>query len=256
MGRGLAFQKRIGDVIDPDKIEKEFILKDAVIANQFQELFADIPQEEVEMVKHMVDAAEKELGAELTATSYLALADHMHYALIRARQGVEIPNPLLFETRKFYPKEYDFARRMIADINTLYHVDLPESEAGFVAFHIVNVLQQTGSLTQTMQATELVRDVLTIISRFFGIVLDSDSLNYQRVVTHLQFFAQRYLNDDLSHDTDEFLFALVQSKYSEAFHAVERVNAFLVKTYEKPIGESEMIYLTIHIARLASEQKK
>ena len=41
----------------------------------------------------------------------------------------------------------------------------------------------------TMEATKMVRDILTIISRYFGQVFDEDSLNYQRIVTHLQYFA-------------------------------------------------------------------
>lgn len=254
MGRGLAFQKKTGDAIDPAKIEKEFILRDSTTAKQFDQLFADIPPEEVEIVKQIADDVEKELGVELTANSYLALTDHMHYALVRAKEGIEIPNPLLFETRKFYPEEYAFAQRAIQRVNQYFDVALPESEAGFVAFHIVNASQQTGSLTKTMQSTEMVRDVLTIISRFFGIVLNPDSINYHRIVTHLQYFAQRYLGDELSQDTDEFLYALVQSKYPQAFQAVNRINDFLEKTYGQPIGESEMIYLTIHIERVVNDQ--
>lgn len=254
MGRGLAFQKKMGDAIDPAKIEKEFILRDSTTAKQFDQLFADIPLEEVEIVKQIADDVEKELGVELTANSYLALTDHMHYALVRAKEGIEIPNPLLFETRKFYPAEYAFAQQAIQRVNQYFDVALPDSEAGFVAFHIVNASQQTGSLTKTMQSTEMVRDVLTIISRFFGIVLNPDSINYHRIVTHLQYFAQRYLGDELSQDTDEFLYALVQGKYPQAFQAVNRINDFLEKTYGKPIGESEMIYLTIHIERVVNDQ--
>ena len=33
-----------------------------------------------------------------------------------------------------------------------------------------------------MEATKMVRDILTIISRYFGQVFDEDSLNYQRML--------------------------------------------------------------------------
>ncbi len=93
-------RKKIGDVIDDAFVEKEFVLKDSFTANQFQQLFADIPAEEVEAVKQVVDEAEQVLGVELSPNIYLTLTDHIHYALMRAREGIEIPNPLLFETRK------------------------------------------------------------------------------------------------------------------------------------------------------------
>lgn len=253
MGRGIAFKKKIGDVIDNAFVEKEFVLKDSFTANQFQQLFADIPAEEVEAVKQVVDEAEQVLGVELSPNIYLTLTDHIHYALMRAREGIEIPNPLLFETRKFYPKEYAIAVKAVERFEKNFGVSLPEAEKGFIAFHIVNSEQANGTMETTMQAVEIVRDVLAIISRFYGKVFNPDSLNYQRITTHLQYFAQRYLSDDLSGEKDEFLFELIQAKYPKAFQTVQRINEYLIKTYGKPIGESEMIYLTIHIERVVNE---
>ena len=253
MGRGIAFKKKIGDEIDAAFVEKEFVLKDSFTANQFQQLFADIPAEEVEAVKQVVDEAEQVLGIELSPNIYLTLTDHIHYALIRAREGIEIPNPLLFETRKFYPKEYEVAAKTVARLEKNFGVSLPEAEKGFIAFHIVNSEQANGTMETTMQAVEIVRDVLAIISRFYGKVFNPDSLNYQRITTHLQYFAQRYLSDDLSGEKDEFLFELIQAKYPKAFQTVQRINDYLIQTYGKPIGESEMIYLTIHIERVVNE---
>lgn len=253
MGRGIAFKKKIGDVIDDAFVEKEFVLKDSFTANQFQQLFADIPAEEVEAVKKVVDEAEQVLGVELSPNIYLTLTDHIHYALMRAREGIEIPNPLLFETRKFYPKEYAIAAKAVERFENNFGVSLPEAEKGFIAFHIVNSEQANGTMETTMQAVEIVRDVLAIISRFYGKVFNPDSLNYQRITTHLHYFAQRYLSDDLSGEKDEFLFELIQAKYPKAFQTVQRINEYLIKTYGKPIGESEMIYLTIHIERVVNE---
>ncbi|TXJ87355.1 PRD domain-containing protein [Enterococcus gallinarum] len=253
MGRGIAFKKKIGDVIDDTFVEKEFVLKDSFTANQFQQLFADIPAEEVEVVKQVVDEAEQVLGVELSPNIYLTLTDHIHYALMRAREGIEIPNPLLFETRKFYPKEYAIAAKAVERFEKNFGVSLPEAEKGFIAFHIVNSEQANGTMETTMQAVEIVRDVLAIISRFYGKVFNPDSLNYQRITTHLHYFAQRYLSDDLSGEKDEFLFELIQAKYPKAFQTVQRINEYLIKTYGKPIGESEMIYLTIHIERVVNE---
>ena len=245
--------RKIGDVIDDAFVEKEFVLKDSFTANQFQQLFADIPAEEVEAVKQVVDEAEQVLGVELSPNIYLTLTDHIHYALMRAREGIEIPNPLLFETRKFYPKEYAIAAKAVERFEKNFGVSLPEAEKGFIAFHIVNSEQANGTMETTMQAVEIVRDVLAIISRFYGKVFNPDSLNYQRITTHLHYFAQRYLSDDLSGEKDEFLFELIQAKYPKAFQTVQRINEYLIKTYGKPIGESEMIYLTIHIERVVNE---
>lgn len=255
MGKGIAFQKKSGDVVEDTLIEKEFVLKDSVTSQQFQQLFEDVPAEEIELVKKIVDYAEKELQVTLAPTIYLNLTDHMHYAIMRAKEGIELPNPLLFETKKFYPKEFRIAQHTLAKISDYFSVTLPESEAGFIAFHIVNAQQKHADMSTTMETTEMVRNILRIISRYFGITLNAETLSYQKIVTHLQYFAQRYLENKLSEETDEFLFALIQSKYPKAFQAVQRINDFLITRYDRPIGESEMIYLTIHIERVVQEQQ-
>ncbi len=54
MGKGIAFQKKSGDVVEDTLIEKEFVLKDSVTSQQFQQLFEDVPAEEIELVKKLL----------------------------------------------------------------------------------------------------------------------------------------------------------------------------------------------------------
>ncbi len=106
----------------------------------------------------------------------------------------------------------------------------------------------------TMTATTMVRDILSIISKFFGIMFDEESLNYQRIITHLQFLPS-VISREGSDEQDEFLYALVQGKYPKAFHCVERINEYLRQTQKQEMGIAEQIYLTIHIQRVVSEKK-
>ena len=255
MGRGLAFKKKIGDPIDSAFIQNEFVLKDSFTGRQMQQLFSDIPSEEIDAVKKIVDMIEKALQVELSTNIYITMTDHIHYAIMRTKEGIEMPNPLLLETQKFYPQEFAAAEQALTLVAEELGVQLPKSEAGFITFHIVNSRQGNDNMETTMQTTEIVRDILTLISRYFGQTLDTQSLNYHRIVTHLHYFAQRYLKHQLAEDKDEFLFALVQAKYPKSFQTVLRINEYLLQTYDQPIGESEMIYLTIHIDRVVSEKK-
>ncbi|MGM0330344.1 BglG family transcription antiterminator LicT [Enterococcus sp. AZ084] len=255
MGKGLAFQKKPGDTISEESIQKEFVLKDSFTTHQFQQLMADVPLEEVELVKQIVDLAEEQLKIQLSPNIYLTLTDHIHYAISRAKENIELPNPLLFETKKFYPKEYRAAKQALQLVEEKLGVTLPMDEAGFIAFHFVNSEQGNGDMQVTMTATKMVRDILSIISKFFGIAFDEDSLNYQRIITHLQFFTQRYLKDEASDEKDEFLYALVQGKYPKAFRCVERINEYLIQTQQKEMGSGEQIYLTIHIQRVVTEKQ-
>ncbi|HAQ0086730.1 TPA: PRD domain-containing protein, partial [Enterococcus faecium] len=88
MGKGLAFQKKIGDEISPEAVQKEFVLRDSFAKNQFQQLMADIPAEEIEWVKQVVELAEDKLKVEFSPNIYLTLTDHLHYAITRAKENI------------------------------------------------------------------------------------------------------------------------------------------------------------------------
>ena len=47
---------------------------------------ADIPAEEIEWVKQVVELAEDKLKVEFSPNIYLTLTDHLHYAITRAKK--------------------------------------------------------------------------------------------------------------------------------------------------------------------------
>ncbi|MEW8976755.1 MAG: CAT RNA binding domain-containing protein, partial [Exiguobacterium sp.] len=58
MGRGIAFQKRMGDVIDESRIEKTFTLESKESRERFIDFLNEMPQAEIETVKEIVKMAE------------------------------------------------------------------------------------------------------------------------------------------------------------------------------------------------------
>ncbi len=73
---------------------------------------ADIPAEEIEWVKQVVELAEDTLKVEFSPNIYLTLTDHLHYAITRAKENIQLPNPLLFETKNFIRKNIKQRKRL------------------------------------------------------------------------------------------------------------------------------------------------
>lgn len=113
MGKGLAFQKKSGDEISPEAVQKEFVLRDSFAKNQFQQLMADIPAEEIEWVKQVVELAEDKLKVEFSPNIYLTLTDHLHYAITRAKENIQ----LLIH---YYLKQKNFIRKNIKQRKRLF----------------------------------------------------------------------------------------------------------------------------------------
>ena len=120
--------------------------------------------------------------------------------------------------------------------------------------HLANSVTDYQDMATTMKNTEIVKNILNVVRRYFGCEFDENSTNYQRMVTHIQFFVQRIMNNELSEETDDFLYELVQSKYPEAFQCSLRVKDYLLTKRDISISHSEIIYLTIHINRVVNNK--
>ncbi len=256
MGRGLAFQQKQGDKIDSSKIDKIFVSGSSEGVREIEKMVLTVDPVILDIAKETILYAEKTTDHEYSDQAYITLTDHLNYAVERGRKGVFIPNPLLFEIKKFYPEECKVALKAIEVINEQFDIDFPTDEAGFIAIHLANSRINANELPITMESTEMVRDILNIISRFFGILFDDTSLSYNRMVTHIQYFVKRILQDETIEENDEFLYALVQSKYPEAFNCSQRIKDYLCHSKSVKIKEPEMIYLVIHINRVVEDTKK
>ncbi|GAA5417313.1 transcription antiterminator LicT [Paraliobacillus ryukyuensis] len=254
MGRGLAFQKKVGQTVDAEKIEKTFVMENSSISDKLTELLRDTPAEIFEIAYKIISIAKEQLPYDLDDYLYIALTDHLNFAISRYKQGISIANALLWEIKKYYKKEFELALESLLIINREIEVDLPQDEAASIALHFVNSQLSGENVETTMQITKIVNSILTIVIYHYNIKLDEASINYERFLTHLKFFALRYIRSERNQAVaeDNFLFEQVKNKYPKAFHCSEKVAAFVSKTYGWKVSNDEKIYLTLHIHRVTS----
>ncbi|MBC1520160.1 PRD domain-containing protein [Listeria aquatica] len=255
MGRGIAFQKKVGDEVDEAKIEKTFIMRSNEMSEQLMELLNEISPKTFRVADDIIQYAKETLDAELSDNIYITLTDHINFAVSRHRQGLDMKNALLFEIKRFYHKEYCIGLKALGMIQEELGVLLGEDEAGFMALHIVNARQDGQQMRTTFEMTRIVQDILNIVTYHYGMVLDETSLNYTRFVTHLQYFAQRMLTDEIKESGDDFLYEQVRVKYPEAFRCMLKIDQYLKSTHQAELTRDEQVYLTIHIYRVTEEAR-
>ncbi|MCG6794867.1 BglG family transcription antiterminator LicT [Geobacillus sp. YHL] len=249
MGRGIAFQKRPGDDVDKEKIEKVFKLESKDMISKFKELLYEVPPEYVHVTEEIIQSAKEQLGKTLNDIIYISLTDHIHFAIQRHQQGLQIVNPLLWEIKRIYKPEFRIGLKALQMIRDRLGIELPEDEAGFITMHIVNaeLNEQMGDIV-TM--TKIIQDILTIVKYHFKLDLDEESLNYFRFLTHLKFFAQRLLSNTLLNHEEHDLYQLVKQKYRKAYECTKKINDYIQKTHSRILTAEEELYLTIHIDRV------
>lgn len=256
MGRGLAFQKKIGDQIEDNKIEKTFIISSDNFVSKFAELFNEIPYEIMILSQDIIDMASDELHSRLNDSLYLSLSDHIHFAIKRQEEGTFIKNALMWEVKKFYRDEYRVAKKALDMIEKRLGIRLPEDETASIALHLLNARQDGTGMEETITMTSIVKDVSNIVKYHFGIELDEDSMNYSRFITHLRYFAYRMFRKEFIDGEVDILYEQVSKHYPEAHACAIKVKEYLNEQYQVNVTKDELAYFIIHIHRVTSRENR
>jgi len=253
MGRGLAFQRRVGDTLDKARIEKIFALQSDELMHRLGDLLSQIPLEVMTTCDRIIQLAAQRLGT-LQESLYITLTDHCHFAIERQHKGLTIKNVLLWEIKRLYPKEFELGQEARAIIAQRLNVQLPEDEAGFIALHLVTA-QLNSEMPEVMHVTRVLQEILQLVKYQLQIEYDEESLSYQRFVTHLKFFAQRMLTRTVVPDDDLSLHRAVKDNYANAWKCAEKLAQHLQKSYQRELTAEEIMFLTIHIERVRKEPR-
>ncbi|AVM71562.1 transcription antiterminator BglG [Streptococcus mutans] len=256
MGKGLGFQKKPGDEVNQDLIEKRFILQNTNtdMVGELSRVYVDLDSEEIDLVLEIIHQGQEKLGQTFDISLYIALADHLHYTIQRTREGLTLQNPLAWEVRKFYPEEFQLGKDTIELVKEKMKLQLADDEAASIALHFINAQKDGGLLEKNRLISKIVSDILEIVRLHFGEVRDEESISYNRFITHVQYFAQRVANSLVQGKNDAFLYEQVKENYPHAFACTEKIKSYVESAYDFAMSRDEQVYLTIHIQRLETSQ--
>lgn len=251
MGRGLAFQKHIGDTLDSMLIEKVFALQSDELVRRLGELLSQIPLEVMTTCDRIIGLAAQRLG-KLQDSLYITLTDHCYFAIERQKKGLVIKNELLWDIKRLYPKEFELGQEARAIIARRLNVGLAEDEAGFIALHLVTAQLNSG-MPEVMYVTRVMQEILQLVKYQLRLEYDEESLSYQRFVIHLKFFTQRMLARTVVEDDDVSLHTAVKDHYVKAWRCAEKIAWHLNKSYQRELTTEEIMFLALHIERVRKE---
>ncbi|WP_270745242.1 BglG family transcription antiterminator LicT [Lactococcus petauri] len=250
MGLGIGFQKKVGQPVEDNKIEKIFGLKVSSDIHSFSEILNEIPGNIIELSMFTLSEVKSKVDKEVFDATLVAFADHLHAALLRTEENILVKNFLLWDIKRFFPEEFKICLKALEKVKEQFGVELPEDEAGFLTMHIVNGTLGTGH-EYAVQLTKLMEEILTTLKYTLKITFDEQDIYFQRFITHLKFFTERILSGNAGNEeTDKELSALVMRKYPKAYLGTRKVCEFLKQTRDYEVSESEQIYMTVHLARI------
>lgn len=246
-GRGIGFNKKRWDTIEEAVIEKIFTPENSKKSKELQSYLTSIPEDYLDFVQGYVDYIKNSYDIKLNNSIYVSLSDHLTGTIKRFNEGISINNLLLLDIKQLYKLEYKIGLDMLEKLNEKFNVNLPLDEAGFIALHFVNAQDSKGK-NDGFEISHIVNEIMKIVKRYYAsIVFDEESLYYQRFITHLKYFAQRFLHKELNYKEDAKLFEIIKNQYKEAYGCVKLIYLMMEDKYNYQLTEEEMLYLTMHI---------
>ena len=252
-GRGIGFQRHRGEFVDPALVERTYRMEEKAEQKKLRELVEKIPIEHLALTEALIEHIKTQIPQKLNQSLLITLADHISFAIARKAQGVEFSNPLKGSIMCYYPTEYHLGQHCLKVVREQLGVALQEDEAAFIALHIVNAELNT-NMSEMYDITNLIEGALSVVEYFYQRKFDRESLDFNRFVVHLRYFAQRLFQGKMMEDDqgehDVMFRQLIMKNCKEHYKCAQCIGDYVKNTYQKTLSEEELTYLTIHLKRI------
>jgi len=247
IGRGIGFDKKKGQKIEESTlIEHVYIQVNETNKMQYEHLLNGVDEAIFIVVEDIIAMAEKELGEKLHVEVHFGLIDHINFALNRIREGIEIVNPFLLETRMLYKTEYSIALKAVEMLKDRMNINIPESEVGFITFHIHGgrIGIHNGSSLKYVKA---ISKIIPYIEDKIGFSIEENSFDSVRLVAHLRGLIERCAR----HETIEnLLLDRMKKDFPFEYKISENIALILNKSIGIVVPENEIGYIALHLYKL------
>ena len=252
-GKGIGFQRKTGQFVDPASIEKTYHMEDQGEQRKLRELCQQIPLDHLKLTEELISHIKSQVHTPLNESLLITLADHISFAIQRKQKGIEFENPLQGAVACYYPTEYRLGWQCLEMIRDKTGVQLSDSEASFITLHIVNAELNT-SMSVMYDITRLIDGAVQVVEYYYQKQFDRESLDFSRFVVHLRYFAQRLLSNQMLADgqeeQDASFYQLIAKTCQKHYQCAKCIADYIRNTYHKELSEGELIYLTIHLKRI------
>ena len=248
IGKGIGFSSKGAAQLDSNdpRIEKRFRLDDQDRMKDYQSLLEDIPADVVRISEKIIELAASRFERQIHYKMYLALPSHIHFAIYRLRNGMDIVNPFLYETKMIYTKEYEIAGEAAQMIREAFRIEIPEDEIGFLSYHIHSGIADV-PVGQIIKFTNLINILVTTIEQRGDIRIPREGTDYARLISHFRYMIERIMQRKTA--SNPFMQEIKRSQKREYALAAE-LSGLMEEQLQMEVPEEEVGYIAMHLFRM------
>lgn len=251
-GKGVGFLKPPSEV-PLSKIQRTFY----DLNHKFLPLLDDIPLDVIDFTSRQVAQIRGKLPYETNANLIMTLADHLAFAMTRAKRGIYTPMPSIYEMEQNYPVEVEIGRQIVSAMEQEFHIKLPKGEVQGVAMHFINASlgsPSSGQLTAEEEYETILERMTQIVEYALQVTIRRDTFNYARFATHVQYLLKRVQTDSPIDSDNLQMYASIRDEYKDVSACVDQIHEYLQRNWSIDLSEEEKLYLIMHINRVISQE--
>ena len=248
LGRGIGFGEMPHEIALED-IKRTFYGIDRKYLAFIDEVDPDV----LEFAAQLADIVTQQLSYELSPNLPITLADHIQFALKRAREHLVVPMPLAEDVEQAHPVEYRLAQMAVKGMQKTFDVRIDRHEAAGVALSIVNaaVAPSQRRALAAKREDRLLEHVAEAVEREMGAAVDRDSFAFARFTTHIRYLIDRVQKGEPIESENSGLYEVLAEQYPRSVACAQAIAAEIEAAYGEALTEEELVYLIMHINRIA-----
>jgi beta-glucoside operon transcriptional antiterminator len=166
MGKGLGHKNSVGYELKKEEIEKIFVLHDEIMKRNIVQLASEIDEVYFNIAQIIIDYAITKYKMKLMNHIYLALTDHIAFAVKRFTSNIVIEHHYLSEIKDFNPNEYDIGVYALKTINENLNLQLPQEEIANIAGHFINAQQDNPYSDRNKKISKIIKALCNAFKGF------------------------------------------------------------------------------------------
>lgn len=246
LGNGVGFPKMPYVLTDLSKIKRIFY----DVNPKYTGITSEIPEPILLASADIAEYAKRELDCELNPNLTFTLADHLNFAIIRIKKGLELSTPLAYDVSHLYPKESIIGKKSLEILKDYTGDVLPDSEITSIALHIINAEIENGNMDSALMSIKILSDITNIIEQNFGIQLDVDSFYFSRFHMHIRYLIQRLENGGKMTDKCKKLLKHMIDEFPDVYECVMLIVHYFEQNWGWKCNDDEIVYLMVHLNRI------
>ena len=252
-GKGIGFPPTPYELTDLSKIDRTFYN----VSSQYIPLLNDIPEEVIQFTARMMNRVQDQLPYETNSNLVLTLADHIAFAMERAKRGIYLPMPSIYEMEISCPAEVQVGKQFVAEISRTFKVRMPKGEIQCIASHFVNAryaLQEDTGNRLEQRYEKILEQTTQLVEEELGVTVKRDTFNYARFATHMQYLLKRIFEEKHIDSDNLQMYRSVREEFPAVSACVDKICMYYQRDWQLNLSEEEKLYLIMHINRVCSQE--